>query len=368
MADKTVLDFTEITDALLGTDVLYVIRGAGAGRDRYMKAEKITDLLRTRNYFINPDFRFWQRNTTANLTTSISYLAPDRWAFKVGTATGTPTIAQQLFAPGQTDVPDEPSYFLRATGGSLPTPLEGHHRVESVRTLEAKKVWLSFWAKKNVGAPGTIQINSINIIQNFGTGGSPSTPIQTQVVSGPIALNTTWTQHSFSFTVPSILGETIGTTTDGYLDFFFSFQIDNGGEIDMAHFQVHESPYGGVVPWEARTRGQELALCQRYYFKTFNQPVVPAQSAGLLGALVVNGVSGGTSFDLAFPVIMRICPILTYYNPSAANNNARNISDSTDTAISGHDVCDRGGRIYTVTDATDAGDTLLIHVTADAEL
>jgi hypothetical protein len=41
MADKTVLDYTEITTQVLEDDIIYIIRGTGVGRDRKMEAEKI---------------------------------------------------------------------------------------------------------------------------------------------------------------------------------------------------------------------------------------------------------------------------------------------------------------------------------------
>jgi hypothetical protein len=44
MATKTVLELPEITDELLETDVLYIVRGTGAGRDSQMAASKIFDI------------------------------------------------------------------------------------------------------------------------------------------------------------------------------------------------------------------------------------------------------------------------------------------------------------------------------------
>jgi hypothetical protein len=44
MATKTVLELPEITDELLETDVLYVVRGTEAGRDSQMAASKIFDI------------------------------------------------------------------------------------------------------------------------------------------------------------------------------------------------------------------------------------------------------------------------------------------------------------------------------------
>lgn len=41
MATKTLLELAEITDALVGTDILYTVRGAGAGRDKQVAADKI---------------------------------------------------------------------------------------------------------------------------------------------------------------------------------------------------------------------------------------------------------------------------------------------------------------------------------------
>ena len=78
------------------------------------------------------------------------------------------------------------------------------------------------------------------------------------------------------------------------------------------------------TPFEHLPYGTELALCQRYYFKTFNQSVVPAQNVGSQGALGGSSAVDNKSFTstLKLPVSMRIPPnIITTYSTTSSNSN-----------------------------------------------
>jgi hypothetical protein len=89
-----------------------------------------------------------------------------------------------------------------------------------------------------------------------------------------------------------------------------------------------------VTALDPRPIGVELALCQRYYCKTFDQGVAPAQNTGnFSGALEIIGqVTGTTMTALWFlPVTMRTVPVLTLYSPNGASANW---STNTDTPIS----------------------------------
>jgi len=78
-----------------------------------------------------------------------------------------------------------------------------------------------------------------------------------------------------------------------------------------------------ATPFEIRTRSEELALCQRYYQKTFQQGVTPAQASGSgIGTIVIRAKTNAaspTSRFVNFPVVMRATPSATFYNPVSAN-------------------------------------------------
>jgi hypothetical protein len=74
-------------------------------------------------------------------------------------------------------------------------------------------------------------------------------------------------------------------------------------------------------PFERQPAGVTLALCQRYFAKTFPPAVAPAQNAGLSAALVAHAIVANALPVLrwAYPVPMRAVPTLTFFNPTAAN-------------------------------------------------
>jgi hypothetical protein len=62
------------------------------------------------------------------------------------------------------------------------------------------------------------------------------------------------------------------------------------------------------TPFERRSYGAELALCQRYFCKTFDQGVAPAQAGSISGCLSVGGLAGYTqslcAVNWSYPVTM----------------------------------------------------------------
>jgi hypothetical protein len=69
----------------------------------------------------------------------------------------------------------------------------------------------------------------------------------------------------------------------------------------------------------------ELALCQRYFQKTFSQGVAPVQNVGttegVFSYVTANTGTGNQGAILRFPVNMRVKPLVTAYNPNAFNTN-----------------------------------------------
>ena len=218
-----------------------------------------------RNRIINGNFDFWQRGTSF---TASDYGA-DRWIHaRLGT---THTATRQAFTLGQTAVPGEPTYFCRTVVSSVAGA--GNYavlvqRIEDVRTFAGQQVTLSFWAK----ADATKNI-AINMVQNFGTGGSPSANVG---ISGTkISVGTTFQKVTVTATLPSISGKTLGTNNNSTLNLNIWFDAGstwNGdtdtlgqqsGTFEIAQVQLEPGPV--ATPFEQRPIGTELALCQRYF-------------------------------------------------------------------------------------------------------
>jgi hypothetical protein len=133
---------------------------------------------------------------------------------------------------------------------------------------------------------------------------------------------------------------------------------------------------GSILPqWESRPFEEELALCQRYYQKSFNIGVVPAQNAGTAGAKgLVQSVGASVSMNgnhIQFPTTMRATPTAwTFYNTSAANAFAYNASVAASWTLTTIVASGMSGGLVSGTTApgSAAGQTNYVHWTAEAEL
>lgn len=114
-----------------------------------------------------------------------------------------------------------------------------------------------------------------------------------------------------------------------------------------------------ATPFERRQYGQELALCQRYYSKSYNLSTVPGTSStgGYAALPGLAGGTGNTRTNIRFAVDMRTAPTLSYWDlagnasksSSFASNNAQtdNISSASfslaNISTSGFTFNDAGG-------------------------
>ena len=240
----------------------------------------------------------------------------DRWVHNRSGSTHTAT--QQPFTVGQTAVPNEPTYFCRtvvtsvAEAGNFANLLQ---KIEDVRAFAGQQVTVSFWAK--VDATKNI---AVELVQDFGSGGSPSAGVTT-IGTTKVSIGTTFQKVTVTTTVPSISGKTLGTNNDHSLTLIIWFDAGStynartdslgqqSGTFEIA--QVQLEPGTVATPFEQRSYGQELALCQRYF---------ELGSFAHLGYATAGVGMGSTA---SFAVTKRTAPTLsltpfTYTNASGA--------------------------------------------------
>ena len=215
-----------------------------------------------KNKIINGDFGIWQRGTSFN--TNASYCA-DRWLPLWDGSGATRTISQQTFTPGTAPVSGyEGQYFLRfaqSVAGTGSTYNVVNQRIEDVRNFAGQSVSFSFWAK----ASGSISMASApSLNQNFGSGGS-ATVYQGFPLGTAPALTTSWQRFTFTTTVPSISGKTIGTSS--YLEIGFNLPLNTTFTIDIWGVQLEAGSVATPFTTASGSIGGELALCQRYYWR-----------------------------------------------------------------------------------------------------
>jgi hypothetical protein len=183
--------------------------------------------------------RIWQRGTSG----FTSGYTVDRWYLNGANA-----------ASRSTDVPSGFQYSLSFSISSG-TVCGASQRIESVNTTElaSQSVTVSFWFKRT-GAAGNLQVNLDypTATDNYTTTAAIGA---TQVAASP---STSWTYYSVTF--PSISANAV----NGLLVTVFTTNGTNaslGGLVTGVQLET-----GSVAtPFERRSYGQELALCQRYF-------------------------------------------------------------------------------------------------------
>ena len=315
-----------------------------------------------KNFIINGNFDIWQREATFALNASTPVYTADRWIGYENVG-GTGTVTRETFTVGQTDVPGEPRYYWRqnravlGTSGAVIT-----QRIEDVRTLAGETLTVSFYAKCN-----SSKSFDIFMAQNFGSGGS------SQVLFGvtPITITTSWQKFTTTTTAPSISGKTIGA--GNYLEFFINETSGLSTFIlDVAQVQVEKGR--SATDFEKRSLGEELALCQRYYAKTYGQGFFPTAttSQGVIFAHTNEGVSNTIhNIPWRYPVQMRNTPTITAYSDVTGFSGFARSSIDGDLATSSFLENDSAVVTTSLTAPAPSSGSLQIwsaHFTADAEL
>ena len=259
-----------------------------------------------KNLIINGGFDVWQRGTS--LTAASSYLA-DRWVNGTSEAQ-----SRQAFTVGQTEVDGNPTYYHRSGGGgSAYYGLD--HKIENVGTLSGKEVTLSYWMKGS-----SAFTNAPYRGQNFGSGGSSGV----EAALSTSSITTSWVRYTHTFTFPSISGKTVGASSFSQLNVFRA-NIANI-VVDIANVQLE---LGSVATdFEHRSYGEELALCQRYYYKVLT---------GVDGGYGNKGGNGSVySFNSTgtFAVQMRTAPTTVVSGGTLDGCSAYSVNTTTDGYIS----------------------------------
>jgi hypothetical protein len=250
-----------------------------------------------KNKIINGDFNVWQRGTSFSNPATGSFQA-DRWSVVWNGTGATRTISRQTFDAGNVIPGYEFNYFYRfaqSVAGTGASYNLFQNRIEDVTTYAGQTVTISFWAK----AAANTNLAQLNLEQDFGTGGSPSATISNSISTGTITITTSWQRFSYTTTVPSISGKTIGTTTPGYLGFRVWVPINETFTLDFVGFQIEAGSTATNFTTATGTIQGELAACQRYYF-----------AAGWKTGKYPNSYQYSSPYF--FKVPMRVSPTITY--------------------------------------------------------
>jgi hypothetical protein len=310
------------------------------------------------NKFINPGMAIDQLHEGAAQTitagAALAYTVDQWYAY----CTAANVTGQRVAGAGQT------RKRYQFTGAASVTGIGFAQRMEAVNTydMNGQTCTLSVDLSNTLLTTVNWAVYYANSTDAFGT---VATPTRTLIANGSFTVTNVVTRYKNKIAIPS------AATTGIEVVFTVGAQISGTWTIANADLRVGAAP----VPFGERPYQLELALCQRYFWKSFPYGTAPAQNAGGNGALSFIAGKAGANIEHSpswlFPVPMRVVPTMTYYNPSAANANVRDQTASADCSAAVTDVVSESEiQIYALTGnaSTVVGNLLLIHATAAARL
>lgn len=273
-----------------------------------------------RNVIINGDMRVAQRGVSG---LGAGY-GLDRWFVNMS---GTAGVVSQ-FGPAVNMPGNGQSYVLTFTGATGNTDSNIEQRIEAAnsRHLAGKTVAVSYWVYQSTGSAKTAntQLAYANALDNFG-----AVTIIANNTTGSIP-NATWTKITTTFAIPSAAVNGIRLTLMNGIGPIVAGQNYALGDVQLEIGSI-------ATPFERIPFSVQLAMCQRYYCKTFPYSTAPANNAGTAGALFIggNGTNAYHTVRWDFPATMRAAPTFTYYNPvGGAAGTWRDVASNTDSTAS----------------------------------
>jgi hypothetical protein len=271
-----------------------------------------------RNRIINGGMNIWQRGTVINNPTTANFYTADRWGVNRNGDYAADLSVGRVAATGLPGF--QYCMALQRNVGSPSTQAIGlWNSNESANTydLAGGPITLSFWLKVGANYSG----GAITIALYTGTGIDQRIyqyTNQANILNTTISPNTTWARYSFTANVGSAATE---------LGSYFTWTPTGvaGGDDSVYITGVQLEEGSTATPFERRPMGTELALCQRYFEKSYNQ----TKSGFVFG--INDGESSGMScptalfrFGVRFAVTKRAVPTISTYDSSGNGGSGSN--------------------------------------------
>ena len=259
-----------------------------------------------RNRIINGNFDVWQRGTSISVANNVTIYTADRMLVQNGSAGVTATVSKVSAPSG---FRGQYALNIAATGVVATGYFDVQHRFESqmIFDLDGQAATVSFDMNASTSAgtlTGTIYSYANTALDN-GTFGTYlfATPFTVPVGSGKV-------------TVPITAAQTVGMKYGCMLGVRIT-QNTSTGNVNINHGSLQLELGTVAQPFEKYALGEELALCQRYFCKSYKQGDAPG-TVTMVGVGATNNWNSYTFYRgaISFPVPMRAVPTVTLYNHS----------------------------------------------------
>jgi len=294
-----------------------------------------------RNKIINGAMVIDQRNAGASVTGNNSVFSVDRW--KVGATQTSKFTMQQV-----TDAPAGFKNSLKITSSSAYSvtsadEFEMFHTIEGNNvadlnwgTANAASVTLSFQTKSSLaGTFGGVLYNSAtnrSYIFSYTINSANTWESKSVTIAG----DTTGTWETGTAVGISVLfcigaGSTLLSTAGSWSSTFYrgptgqvSVVGTNAATWQITGVQLEKS--STATEFDYRSVGTELALCQRYFSKSFAQGTAPVNqsyyAAGFSDVTIGSNISTTASVGVInYPIIMRAAPTIAFYSAQGGGND-----------------------------------------------
>ncbi len=197
----------------------------------------------------NQSFYNWSTSTTftniSNGSGGPSDFVADDWHYINNDSTQTISISQGTFTGLSPFPSNSPTYLIYANtgvGSAQQTINSLFQNYKGVQTLQGQTVTISLQLNQFSG--GSLGAMTVQLIQNFGSGGSTAFPIPV----GSIQFGGTniWKQYTFTVAIPSVVGKTIGPGSNLQLQINFPLNVICTVYVGDVQFQLGPTVAGIV--------------------------------------------------------------------------------------------------------------------------
>ena len=314
----------------------------------------LTGIGGRRNLVKNGGFDVWQRGTSFSNVSGKNYIA-DRWWCTPNSGAHTQTR--------QASGLDGFDYCLRMqrtagqSAGGVVYLLNEFESIDSSRH-RGKKLTFSFYARKGANfSHASSQITS-NLISGTGTNQSLSAGLTggANLISLTNTLTTSW--QRFTHTTSSVVASNVNQICIQ----FTTAHAGTAGANDYYELAGVQLEVGTeATDFEHRSYGEELALCQRYYF-------IKGQVARTCYGVAACHTATSIFTCVAFPVTMRASPSMSQYSdPTTCYITGSGQNQATQNTNMGTEGLNPNGCTVTATGSSLSGGNAYWFNTVDAQ-